>query len=100
MIRRITEEPRKWTPILSAISAIGTTFFTILISIVGWFLLRTLTQIDDSIKIQTNKLEVIVDRFHEKEIVTENRLGKVESEVKFLDTRVDRIERTKQIAMQ
>lgn len=100
MIKKITEEPRKWTPILSAISAVGTTSFAILLSVVGWFLLRTLTQIDDSIKNQTNKLEIIVEKFHQNEISTESRLGKVESEVKFLDTRVDRIERNKQIAMQ
>lgn len=92
MIKKLTEEPRKWTPILSAISAVGTTLVGALIAIIGWFLIHTLDRIDSSLKSQVEKIEIISEKFHDNKSETAERLGKVEIEVKFLDTRVDRLE--------
>lgn len=93
MIKKILDDPRKWTPIFSALSAAG----TVMVSIVAFFLLRTLNQFDDSIKDQTKKMEVIAEKFHENELKTETRFGKLEMETRLIDARVDRFERSKRM---
>ena len=90
------EDLRVLTPILAAA---GPVLVSVIIGLLGYMFSRTLSQIDDSIKKQGEKLDVVIDRLHEKEVVIENRLGRVESEVKFIDIRVDRLERSKQLAL-
>lgn len=92
MIKKLTENPRQWTPILSAISALGTWLISSLLVIVSWFLIRTLNQIDDALRIQSQKIELMSVELHKNDVDTKSRLGMVETELKFLDGRVDRLE--------
>lgn len=91
--------PEDWRLITPILAFVGPLMVTILVSTLGFFMLRTLNQIDDSIRKQSEKLDAFVQDSHRNEVINEKRLGTVESEVKYLDMRVDRIERSKQIVM-
>lgn len=94
------KSPEDWRLITPILAFVGPLMVTILVSTLGFFMLRTLVQIDESIRKQSDKFDSFVQDSHRNDVVTEKRIGAIESEVKYLDIRVDKIERTKQIAMQ
>lgn len=73
------KDMRILTPVLAALSPI-------LLSIIGWFVVTTLTEIKTEIK-ETNKATI---EYRQK---NEGRLSSLETHIKFIDSRIDRVER-------
>lgn len=81
-------KPNDWrilTPVLVSLSPI-------FLGIIGWFLVDNLFTIRNDIKIQTEKIEKIVDQYAVDTVKSEGRFSKVETEIKGMDSRISRLE--------
>lgn len=86
-------KPNDWrilTPVIVSLSPI-------LLGIIGWFLLDNLNTIRKNIEQQTIRIEMITEKLNNHTVHTEGRFSKVETEIKNIDSRLDRVEYNRRI---
>ena len=81
-------KPSDWrvlTPVIVSLTPI-------LLGIIGWFLVNTLLEVKTDIQKQTEKIELISEKFNAHSIQGEGRYSKLETEISNINSRITRLE--------